>query len=59
MKNYIASNPNGSTQNVTLGFLRDIANFITIRFYNLKFENTAKKIINDINLKTIGKNWRS
>ena len=54
MKNYIASNPNGSTQNyVTLGFLRDMQILLPLDSIILKFENTAKKIINDINLKTI------
>jgi type I restriction enzyme S subunit len=53
MKNYIASNPNGSTQNyVTLGFLRDMLILLPLDSIILKFENTSKKIIDEIYLKT-------
>ncbi len=53
MKNYIASNPNGSTQNyVTLGFLRDMLILLPLDSIILKFENTSKKITDEIYLKT-------
>ncbi len=53
MKLYIASNPNGSTQNyVTLGFLRDMPILLPLNNTILKFEEASKKIIETIHLKT-------
>jgi len=53
MKLYLASNPNGSTQNyVTLGFLRDMPIILPLNNTLLKFEETSKKIVETIYLKT-------
>ena len=53
MKLYLASNPNGSTQNyVTLGFLRDMPIILPLNNTLLKFEETSKKIVATIYLKT-------
>ncbi|MEX1190439.1 MAG: restriction endonuclease subunit S [Brumimicrobium sp.] len=53
MKIYLASNPNGSTQNyVTLGFLRDMPILLPMDKTILKFEETSKKVIETIHLKT-------
>ena len=53
MKSYLASNPNGSTQNyVTLGFLRDMPILLPLNRTIIKFEETSKRIIETIYLKT-------
>lgn len=53
MKVYLASNPNGSTQNyVTLGFLRYMPILLPLENTVLKFEETANRIIEIIHLKT-------
>ncbi|MFC3813279.1 restriction endonuclease subunit S [Lacihabitans lacunae] len=53
MKLYLASNPNGSTQNyVTLGFLRDMPILVPSDKTILKFEEISKKVIETIHLKT-------
>jgi len=53
MKLYLASNPNGSTQNyVTLGFLRDMPIILPLNYTLSKFEETSKKIVETIYLKT-------
>ncbi len=52
MKLYLASNPNGSTQNyVTLGFLREMPILLPAKSVLLIFEDTSKKIIESIQLK--------
>jgi len=54
MKLYLASNPNGSTQNyVTLGFLRDMLILLPLDNTVLKFEEISEKIIETIHIKTI------
>ncbi|WP_374542631.1 restriction endonuclease subunit S [Flavobacterium sp.] len=53
MKQYLASNPNGSTQNyVTLGFLRTMPIIIPKDNVLYKFEELIKKLIDFIHLKT-------
>jgi type I restriction enzyme S subunit len=53
IKIYLASNPNGSTQNyVTLGFLRDMPILLPLDIIILKFEEISKKIVEKIHLKT-------
>lgn len=53
MKLYLASNPNGSTQNyVTLGFLRAMPIIFPSHNILLKFEETSKKIIETIHVKS-------
>ena len=53
MKIHLASNPNGSTQNyVTLGFLREMPILLPLENVLLKFEETAKRVIETIHLKT-------
>ncbi|HPE99508.1 MAG TPA: restriction endonuclease subunit S [Bacteroidales bacterium] len=53
MKLYIASNPNGSTQNyVTLGFLRDMPILLPLKKIILQFESISEKIIETILLLT-------
>lgn len=53
MKSYLASSPNGSTQNyVTLGFLRDLPILLPLDDTILKFEEISKKIIETQYLKT-------
>lgn len=52
MRVYLASNPNGSTQNyVTLGFLREMPILLPLNNTVLKFGETSKKIIETIHLK--------
>jgi type I restriction enzyme S subunit len=54
MKTYLASNPNGSTQNyVTLGFLREMPILLPSKNTIINFEVITKKIIELIYLKTI------
>jgi type I restriction enzyme S subunit len=51
MKLYLASNPNGSTQNyVTLGFLRAMPILLPLNNTLFKFEETSNKIIESIHL---------
>lgn len=53
MRVYLASNPNGSTQNyVTLGFLREMPILLPLNNTVLKFAEISKKIIEAIHLKT-------
>ncbi|WP_215192709.1 restriction endonuclease subunit S [Exiguobacterium sp. s7] len=53
MKQYIASNPNGSTQNyVTLGFLREMLILLPPNPIIFKFKENVQKIIENIHLKT-------
>ncbi len=57
MKLYLASNPNGSTQNyVTLGFLRDMPIILPLENILMKFEKISKEIIETIHLKVIENN---
>ncbi|QTC41316.1 restriction endonuclease subunit S [Bacillus sp. V3] len=53
IKQYLASNPNGSTQNyVTLGFLRKMPILLPPESVVLKFKNNIQKIIDNIHLRT-------
>lgn len=57
MKLYLASNPNGSTQNyVTLGFLRDMPIILPLENILMKFEKISKEIIETIHLKVMENN---
>jgi len=52
VKKYLATNPNGSTQNyVTLGFLRNMPILLPAESVLLHFESCSKKLIAQINLK--------
>jgi len=60
MKLYLASNPNGSTQNyVTLGFLRDMPILLPTRSTILKFEKLSKQLIENIYNKVKENNFLS
>ena len=53
MKQYLASNPNGSTQNyVTLGFLRTMPIILPENNVIYNFEELIKKLIDFIHNKT-------